>query len=191
MSALFSFDPAGRSVVPSDDQARAVAGEPPPQPVQPLEAPPPGRLSVIAGVTPDEPPVAPEEPDELTEYLAATDTRAILADEAFDDSDDEPTGPIPVSGRRNRRGDRRRQHGNGRPAEEATGERLRLTDIASRVELDVDLDPQPDHPASAHRPEPPAPTTAHAARPVAGGRPRRPSVPSWDEIMFGRRRKPD
>jgi hypothetical protein len=39
-----------------------------------------------------------------------------------------------------------------------------------------------------HIDEPPAEAPAHRA---GSARARRPTVPSWDEIMFGRRRRPD
>jgi hypothetical protein len=35
------------------------------------------------------------------------------------------------------------------------------------------------------------PAEAPAAQRAGSARARRPTVPSWDEIMFGRRRKPD
>ncbi len=40
-------------------------------------------------------------------------------------------------------------------------------------------------------PEPPAAARERPARKAAGGRSRRSSVPSWDEIMFGNSRQPD
>ena len=49
-----------------------------------------------------------------------------------------------------------------------------------------------DDPADAESPEEPVvPQRARAARKAAGGRSRRSSVPSWDEIMFGTSRQPD
>jgi hypothetical protein len=56
----------------------------------------------------------------------------------------------------------------------------------------------PDTPAATHArdPEPPAPEPEaepprRPAKKAAGGRARRASVPSWDEIMFGTSRQPD
>ncbi len=49
-----------------------------------------------------------------------------------------------------------------------------------------------DAQAAEERPEPgPAPARERPARKAAGGRSRRASVPSWDEIMLGNSRQPD
>jgi hypothetical protein len=94
---------------------------------------------------------------------------ALPADHAEPD-DDEPTGPVPLAP----------------AARRVDDSRLRLSDIARHVEED-DEHPDLDEPLDAARP---AAGEGHQA--VAGGsRARRPSVPTWDEIMFGRRRKGD
>jgi Protein of unknown function (DUF3071) len=185
-SARFAFDPAGRSVAPDDDRARAVAGDRPPEPVSP---PGPTRLSVVAiadeavdiGFEHDEGQgrQAPTQVLVLTDTSDSTEVTEVdleLTDP--DPADDEPTGPIPVTGRRPRRGERRRPTGSSRALDDTTSERLRLTDIASRVEIEL------QHGID----EPPAEAPAQRA---GSARARRPTVPSWDEIMFGRRRKPD
>jgi hypothetical protein len=183
-SARFAFDPAGRSVAPDDDRARAVAGDRPPEPASP---PGPTRLSVVASAAEQGVDIedeyeahgrqAPTQVVVLTDATESGDPTEVdveLAD--LDSADDEPTGPIPVTGRHPRRGERRRPTGSSR-ADDTTSERLRLTDIASRVEIEL------QHGVD----EPPAEAPAQRA----SARARRPTVPSWDEIMFGRRRKPD
>ena len=218
-AARFAFDPAGRSVAPDDEQARAVAGERPPAPVS---QPGPTRLSVVAGARADELPDSDpfddveDHPDLPAQVVIVTDrpvelelTDLELAEidsRSADPADEEPTGPIPVTGRRQRRsGERRRPNGSGR-LDDTTSDRLRLTDIASRVEIDDQRDgvspaqrprqdPReaaffaPSTPSPAH--EPRAAEPAASSGRVSSSRSRRPTVPSWDEIMFGRRRKPD
>ncbi|HUZ38259.1 MAG TPA: septation protein SepH [Streptosporangiaceae bacterium] len=86
-----------------------------------------------------------------------------------------------------------------------------VTPIASRLSTapaDYDPRPQPEpahvsgpqraavvtedaRPAADAQPEPPLPGRERPARKAAGGRSRRSSVPSWDEIMFGTSRQPD
>ncbi|MGI9008425.1 MAG: hypothetical protein ACR2FU_19905, partial [Streptosporangiaceae bacterium] len=51
----------------------------------------------------------------------------------------------------------------------------------------ADDGPGAAQPAEAQPPAPPA----RPARRASGGRPRRSSVPSWDEIMFGNSRQPE
>ena len=181
-SARFAFDPAGRSVAPDNERAHTVAGDRPPAPVSP---PGPTRLSVVGSVvtepaeidediddTLDRP--APSEIMILTETTEPDDPTEI---EIADSSDDEPTGPLPVAGRRPRLGERRRPPASARAFDDTTSERLRLTDIASRVEIELqsEADESPQGPVQR----------------AGSARARRPTVPSWDEIMFGRRRKPD
>jgi hypothetical protein len=183
-SARFAFDPAGRSVAPDDDRAHALAGDRPPEPVSPAG---PTRLSVVTGVA-DEPVdidlddddgpdrAAPTQVMILTE--ATEDADATETELTVDSADEEPTGPLPVTGRRPRRGERRRPAGSARALDDTTSERLRLTDIARRVEIELQEEAdEPDEPPAAQR--------------AGSARARRPTVPSWDEIMFGRRRKPD
>jgi Protein of unknown function (DUF3071) len=179
-SARFAFDPAGRSVAPDNDRARVVAGDRPPEPVS---QPGPTRLSVVTIA--DEPVDTETEYDEVPGVPAAT--QVVVLTEATDDTDvdlvadtadDEPTGPLPVPGRRRPRpGERRRPAASSRNLDDTTTERLHLTDIADRVEIELQ-----------HIDEPPAEAPAHRA---GSARARRPTVPSWDEIMFGRRRRPD
>jgi hypothetical protein len=182
-SARFAFDPAGRSVAPDNDRARVVAGDRPPEPVSP---PGPTRLSVVAIA--EEPVDIETEYDEapgppaatqvlvLTETAEPTDDTEV--DLAADSADDEATGPLPVPGRRRPRpGERRRPAASSRSLDDTTSERLHLTDIADRVEIELQ---QVDE----------SPAEAPAQR-AGSARARRPTVPSWDEIMFGRRHRPD
>jgi hypothetical protein len=182
-SARFAFDPAGRSVAPDNERAHAVAGDRPPAPVSP---PGPMRLSVVGGVATE--PVDIDVDIDDTRERPAPSQVVILTDAPEPDDpneieltaespDDEPTGPLPVTGRRPRLGERRRPAASARVFDDTTSERLRLTDIASRVE--IELQSEADEPAQA------------PAERAGSARARRPSVPSWDEIMFGRRRKSD
>lgn len=193
-SARFAFDPAGRSVLPDDDEARYVAGEKPPPPAAPVPTRP-ARLSVVPGhddpgpqtpragraVVEGDPvsaalafgadPSGGEDPGDLPEGSvteAAED--ALPADHVEPDDDDEATGPVPLAP----------------AARRVDDSRLRLSDIASHVEVD-DEHPDLDEPMDAARAA--AGEGHHAV--ATGGRARRPSVPTWDEIMFGRRRKGD
>jgi Protein of unknown function (DUF3071) len=194
-SARFAFDPAGRSVAPDDDQARAISGDRMPEPDLPAG---PARLSVVGRTVSDL--SLDDDADELAAPVDADADDTGTADER-DPADDEPTGPLPVTRRprrdapRSGRGERRRTAAHSdephtdpraRPAwsDDADSDRLRLTDIANRVEVD-DGAPATDNGFD------PGQTAGAAARRPASSRSRRPTVPSWDEIMFGRRRKPD
>ncbi|SEE92658.1 septation protein SepH [Jiangella alba] len=229
-SALFSFDPSGRTVVPEDHNARSIAGVLPAEAPAPAEteAPAgPARLSVVGGSSGGPSGAAAQQPDnddgpDLPAFLKPAGVgpvRGLVRDASGssgsagsddDDEDDEfeNTTPIPAAARRQRRTTRTGRERRRRepdlfhdhtpdPAEPAapaasttsavdddaddaaTSERLRLSDIAQHVETDdeqaADLAPTADEPA------PPA-------RKTSSSRSRRPSVPSWDEIMFGRRK---
>ncbi len=136
-SATWVLDPAGRSVSPADDEARALAGEPPLSAAQG-----PARLAVVPRVVeaPDTTAATaeaePVKPDETAEPVAPSAPAAAMADE-FDD-----TSPG----------------------------RLRLSDIATHIEV-----------------------SGEQSEAAGSGRSRRAraSVPTWDEIMFGRRRRTD
>lgn len=224
-SALFSFDPSGRTVVPEDDNARSIAG------VLPAEAPPlqepevptgPARLSVVGSPGPAAPAGRADDDDdeglELPAFLRPGNgvgpVRGLVRDDDDAEAEDdefENTTPIPTAAsRRNRRTtartgrDRRRREpdlfhdhtpepaapagapapsaaGSGDDADaEVTSERLRLSDIAEHVETEDET--EADLAATADESTPPARKTSSSARN------RRPSVPSWDEIMFGRRK---
>ncbi|MBB5790937.1 septation protein SepH [Jiangella mangrovi] len=224
-SALFSFDPSGRTVVPEDDNARSIAG------VLPAEAPAgpepdvptgPARLSVVgsrgaaAPVDDDE---GPDLPAFLKPSAGVGPVRGLVRDydDAADPDDDEFENTTPIPTAASRRGTRRTTSRPGRerrrrepdlfhdhapepaPAPSApssrevareepaahdeddavTSERLRLSDIAQHVETEEAA--EADLAATADEAAPPA-------RKPASSRNRRPSVPSWDEIMFGRRK---
>lgn len=209
LEAQFTFDPTGRSVVPENDEARAVAGERRPEPaatdVDPVVPPAPAgpaRLSVVASTDDD-----PESPaDEISEAGPTG---------LPDDADTQPTVPVPVASQRpprpadarRLRADRRRQPAtppsappaDDRPdpwaREEPSSDRLRLADIASKIEVEGDEPAAPDERVAASMPaangDVAAPNDYHRPRPKRSSRSKRPSVPSWDEIMFGRRDKGD
>ena len=121
-SALFSFDPSGRTVVPEDGNARTIAG------VLPAEAPAdaepeipagPARLSVVGGGAARQEPDQDDDGPELPAFLqpgGVGPVRGLVRDAGHDDpagqDDDEVenTTPIPGAGgaggaaaRRNRR----------------------------------------------------------------------------------------
>jgi hypothetical protein len=194
-SARFAFDPAGRSVAPDDDEARAISGDRMPEPDLPAG---PARLSVVGRSGDDLPP--DDDADDLVVPVAAAADDNGSGDER-DPADDEPTGPLPVTRRprrdapRSGRGERRRTaaHPDEPRADpwaqptwsgDADSDRLRLTDIANRVEVD-------DGAAPTDNGFDPGQAAGAAAKRPASSRSRRPTVPSWDEIVFGRRRKPD
>jgi len=175
--ARFLFDPTGRSAVPDDEEARRIAGllEPDDEEAEPPAAVGNGqaRLSVVNSEREDEPrqlKVAPQlddedEQDEQDEHEAPR----IPVQGSFDD--DQPTAPVPMTAQRSARGRRRGRN-------PATSERLRLTDIASNVE--------DDEPAAARQANGADSLVAAEAPKPRGKRNKKPSVPSWDEIMFGR-----
>jgi hypothetical protein len=192
--ARFTFDPTGRSVVPDNDEAKAVAGERAAKAAEPEPTPPaptgPARLSVVtdyaepATPQPDSADVSPEESPALGE------------------EDSQPTVPVPITSHRAAQ-DARRLHSDGRPPgrdehpdpwsperEEPTSDRLRLTDLASRVEVEEKAEPkEPVAARAAGGDVAPAQSDEPVRRPKRSSRSKRPSVPSWDEIMFGRRDK--
>lgn len=220
-SALFSFDPSGRTVVPEDGNARSIAGVLPAEaPAEPEPEVPsgPARLSVVGGGAATSEPDDDDDGPDLPSFLKPAGVgpvRGLVRDTDHDDTaeaDDEfeNTTPIPAAAnRRNRRTtrtsrERRRREPDlfhehtsepdeqpaapggsdgpstaGDGADDAvTSERLRLSDIAQNVETEESAD---DLAPTADEPTPPA-------RKTSSSRSRRPSVPSWDEIMFGRRK---
>jgi hypothetical protein len=96
------------------------------------------------------------------------------ADEAS--AEIEPAGP----------GDRAAQPGESRRAQAGPG-RERGTVIAEGPASTAAAVPE----SPAQEPDPEAAPPARPARRASGGRPRRSSVPSWDEIMFGNSRQPE
>ena len=156
LTALWLLDVSGRSVLPLDDDARRLAGLPVQEPTGPA------RLAVVS--------------DRAEEGPQRSSTDAPTSE------DETPTGPVPAvvddeahptSPRSRSRSPRRTRGGHD------DGERLRLSDIASKV-VEEDGDPLP--PSDGTRRRHPAPDITVEASPR-----QRPPVPSWDEIMFGRR----
>ena len=188
--ACFTFDPTGRSVVPDNDEARSVAGERTPANVEPAQEVPvrsgPARLSVVSD--PDDEPIIVDGPG------------VVELDDA--EADSEPTVPVPITAQRAQYDARRlrpeqlpssrdeRPDPWSRDREEPTSDRLRLSDIASRIEVEEVTGPQEPVTAQAASGDvaPVQPEEAARQRPKRS-RSKRPSVPSWDEIMFGRRDK--
>lgn len=158
-TASWVLDASAGSATPLDDDARALAGLPTDvaQPAQPRGQ---TRLAVVPNPHPgtdDRPESAADLPGDDT-----SDPAAVIEDET-------PTGPIPTV---TDDGAASGPPGSAHPARRARRApvedepRLPLSDLAEHVEVD----------------EP------RGHRPVrdTGGR-QRPAVPSWDEIMFGRR----
>lgn len=212
--AVFSFEPSGRSAMPMDATARVVAGEPRPEPEpEPAPEPPldlptgPARLSVVP--TPEDDDADDESADhEATQSGARTGsvTALVTSDAQTRDDDTAQLAPSPLEpgnrrGRRphrNTRHERRRREpelwhddeteapSTGDAEDTAATDRLRLSDIAAHVE--VDQDEESDDSSTGDDGLAP---TAQEPPPVAkprSSRSRRPSVPTWDEIMFGRRK---
>jgi hypothetical protein len=196
--ARFTFDPAGRSVVPDNDEARAVAGERSRAAPEPVPEPPahngPARLSVVSD--PDDEPIIVDGPGVVEPRDNTDDTGNT------DDVDNQPTVPVPITAQRTQYDSRRLQSDRRSPGrddradpwsrhnrEEPTSDRLRLSDIASRVEVEETAAPQRPLAARAASGEiAPTEDEQPRSRPKKS-RSKRPSVPSWDEIMFGRRDK--
>lgn len=184
--ARFLFDPTGRSVVPDDDEARRIAGLVEPDEVAVPETAGTGqaRLSVVNSepeVEPRQLSVAPDPEDEDDDEPAAPAPAPAAAQRAVDE-DEQPTAPVPMTAQRGGRG---RLRGRNQPP----AERLRLTDIADHVE--VDEPPQRGARAADASAQGQSGAEAAPAKPRSGKRNKKPTVPSWDEIMFGRRERSD
>ena len=123
----------------------------------------------LAGLEPSEP-----EPVRLAvvpePHTTGSDDEPPTSEQGLVAEDDTPTGPIPTvqpaaaPGSPGSRHPARRAR-TRKPATEPDDGRLWLSDIAENVEEGVAADPSPE----------------------PGSRRQRPPVPSWDEIMFGRR----
>jgi len=188
-AARWVFDPAGRSVSPTDDEAKWLSGELPP-----AEAPPaPARLAVVPSLD------VPEFVATSTD-VADTDAKASAAgsEAGAGHVDSSPTVPVDVGSARLTAGAdaadadvpvparSRRPAAAAVDAETTDHGRLRLSDIARHIEVDGEPADSESADAAASQTG-----TEHHARPVAAGRKARASVPTWDEIMFGRRRRSD
>jgi hypothetical protein len=93
----------------------------------------------------------------------------------------------PVSGRPERPGSRE-------PADRQAGQRRGSGLAQEPADEDTTVQPAPEPVPAPEADRPPEPDTAPTARPArraSGGRSRRSSVPSWDEIMFGNSRQPE
>ncbi len=210
-SARWTFDPAGRSVTPADDEARRMSAAPgSEQPAPSDPEPEPARLSVVPGMDEaeddDTVPVPRVRATSAAQSPAQT-AAAHLADDGAGEADlpdpaDDSAGDSPAPA--------------AASAGDSGGDRLRLSDLARRVEVEERRRPRRSRARSTAPAQPPAqpqdlddtPAAGSVQRPglpqyapaqpsepaevaVASGQNRRPSVPSWDEIMFGRRRRPE
>jgi Protein of unknown function (DUF3071) len=209
--AEWSFDPRRRHVSPVDDDAArlslpeadvAALGPSPispmratvtpigsrlspapapvaaaePATVQPARAPAPAAEHVMAAARPGPPSPAPARPAAAT----ASPAQASPAHGGPAPASPAPASPAPDHS----------APGRGAPASTPAA----AADPASTGVAPDPADPgSPDRPEQAPAAETREPATAQRGRgrKAAGGRSRRSSVPSWDEIMFGTSRQPD
>lgn len=192
-AARWVFDAAGRSVTPDGEAARALSGDHPPATPSSAAA---GRLAVVQEPAGDADRTSTQPIPTTPEAVAA------MADTAQGTVDGGASGAAagghhPDVGEPYRRRTRARKR-----SDRGDDGRLRLSDLARHIEVSgdetADLDgagvPGPATGGRVGEPGAPpatAPTASPvAAQPAGSGRQRvRPSVPSWDEIMFGRRRR--
>ena len=197
-TARWTFDPAGRSVTPADDEARRMSAGSDSERPAPSE-PEPARLSVVPGMDEaEDDDTVPVPRVRATGSTTSTGKPTATPADPADDPVGDSSAPAAAS------------------AADSGGDRLRLSDLARRVEVEDRRRPRrsrarssaPESPPAQPRDPADAPTAGSVQRPglaqypaaqpsepaeaaVAAGQNRRPSVPSWDEIMFGRRRRPE
>jgi hypothetical protein len=161
--AEWAFDPQRRHVSPLDDPAARLClpEEDLPQPVPP----PRGAATTTATVTPIATRLSPPSADTGSRVPPEPATQPAVARPA---------------GREARRTAAREAHPAAREAQHAARE---ARPAAAAREDSPAPEPQPAQAAPPQR--------ARPARKAAGGRSRRSSVPSWDEIMFGTSRQPE
>ena len=199
--AEWAFDPRRRHVVPADDDAARLSL---PEAdlaelVPALRAPAPPRATVTpitsrlsaATAPPAEPHPGPAPAHEARAHEARAqevrgpETRrpapAVPAARASADPGEAKPGPAQPGPARAGQA----QPGQARAGQAQAGE---ARGSAAQAAQDPAAEPETTAPA-ADTQEAPAPP--RRARKAAGGRPRRSSVPSWDEIMFGTSRQPD
>jgi hypothetical protein len=182
--AEWAFDPRRRHVIPADDDAARLSlpeadlAELAPAPQVPAPAratvtPISSRLTAAAA----SPAAEPHPASARAHEARAHEARAYEA-RARESRAQEAQRPEPAVSAA-RAGEAR--------ADEARAGEARASD--ARPAEARGAEPETTAPA-ADSPEAPAPSR-RAARKAAGGRSRRSSVPSWDEIMFGTSRQPD
>lgn len=157
-AALWLLDSAVSSAAPADDAARAVV-----QPPAPTPAPAPAKASSPSQARLAVVPNPSVDSDDEKSGTDASSAQPSL-DDAID-ADDTPTGPIPPVVNQSRSPGATHPARRGRAPRRDDDGTLRLSDIADVVEEDVPR--RRSSPRGASRD--------------------RPAVPSWDEIMFGRR----
>jgi hypothetical protein len=165
-TALWLLDATFSSASPLDANARSLTGMETP-------APKPTRLAVVRGSAQDEPDAGVAADGDVGDDSGDGEVGDTVGDEDRPDAsgepvstDDTPTGPVPtVSDAGGSPGPAHPAHRGVRARDRDDDGLLRLSDIADRVE---------EHPAR-RRSSP------------GDGASYRPAVPSWDEIMFGRR----
>lgn len=157
--ARWVLDASAGSATPLDDDARALAGLPT-QDAAISHSKGQARLAVV-------PNPGSEEPSQPTDGTVNPEGAAEGPDvDAHATEDETPTGPIPAVADVGTPGPAHPARRARRQRHEDDSERLPLSDLAENIEVEE----------------------RRAARPArdTGGR-QRPAVPSWDEIMFGRR----
>jgi hypothetical protein len=182
--AEWVFDPRRRHIAPDDDQAarlclpaedlpglRFATRGPATATVTPIAS----RLGGVAAHHP-EPRLAPPEP-----RLAPQEPRLAPQEPRFAPSEPLPSARPPISAA----APRPSTPPSTPPAPAASPAPAAAAAASANREADDERRPgEPDAPAAERRPGRPA-------RKAAGGRSRRASVPSWDEIMLGNSRQPD
>jgi Protein of unknown function (DUF3071) len=148
-AARWLFDPAGRSVTATDDEARWLAGEH----AAPEPAAAPARLAVVPAVEAPEDAPAPADVTPPTEPPA--EAEPVLVAEQVSVAEPAPAGSPALI--------------DEAPTTPNDQGRLRLSDIARHIEETV------------------RPAEGDSRPPVT--KKQRASVPTWDEIMFGRSRR--
>ena len=172
--AEWVYDPRSKHVTPDDDEAvRLCLGE--------SDWPEP-RSAARAGVTATVTPIGSR----------ASSTGAHPSYQAHQ-AEQRSQGDWP-SGRDALTSSRQGQAGSGRPraaqgnGREAAGTVIADDEVAAGAGKPSGVGPAPVQPAAGEAAVGPA---ARQGRRSSGGRPRRSSVPSWDEIMLGNSRQPD
>ena len=183
-AAHFAFDPAARSVVPDDDAARELVAEPEPPVIgvsyetrttrpDPVAEPTPVPAARVAAARADSTPwdsprdLSPRDPSRESTARDGGRGRRALRYLAFRDEDGAPTPGAPPSGSA--------ESGSAESGSAGPGSAGPDVDTPELGAL-FEAAPEAEHATSA---------AAEGAPPSRSGR--RPAVPSWDEIVFGRK----
>ncbi len=199
--AEWSFDPRRRHVSPADDDAarlslpEAELAALPPSPVTPMRATVTPIGSRLAAAQPPAAAPAPGQPTRAPAPAPATQ-RVMTAGRTGP-----PPSPAAASSARpgpDQASAHRAAPAPAGPAPSAAAPSGPASPVSSDPASSgtgpagpADPDPAEQAPAAAAESQEPAVPQRGRARKAAGGRSRRSSVPSWDEIMFGTSRQPD